>query len=77
MTGRNEQTTHLVRRVGRGTPGPTLCGLTRFDKRDPETYEVIEKADIGGWSVEGGVFGEDVAQIECPDCVEASREQTQ
>lgn len=61
------QITHLIRRNPRvpgqlgGTPGDTLCGLTRFDRDG-------KKADIPGWSVEGGVFGPDVQQIECEAC---------
>lgn len=67
--GTNVQTTHLVRRNEKGgTPGPTLCGLTRFDERDPETWALIEKADLPGWSVGGGVFGPGVEQVECQAC---------
>lgn len=61
------QINHLVRRnpqvPGRlgGTPGDTLCGLTRFDRDG-------RKADIAGWSVEGGLSGPDIEQIECSLC---------
>jgi hypothetical protein len=73
-TGPNVQTTHLVRRSENGgTPGDTLCGLTRFDRRDPETWAVIEEADIRGWSVGGGVFGPGVVQQNCAECFAAAR----
>jgi hypothetical protein len=62
------QTSHLVRYVGRGTPGRTLCGLTRFDDRDPETRELIRKADLPGWNMDGGVSGPGVAQQLCEPC---------
>lgn len=71
--GEHSQTTHLVRWVERahgvwGTPGPTLCGLSRFDERDPVTYALLRTADIPGWSVEGGLFGGDIVQVRCDEC---------
>jgi hypothetical protein len=62
------QTSHLVRRVGRGTPGPTLCGLTRFDDRDPTTREIIRKADLPGWGMDGGLSGLGITQSLCDAC---------
>lgn len=49
---------HLVRRCrNHGTPGPTLCGIDRFDRKGP------------GWSVSGGIEG---AHTACADCVAAA-----
>ena len=62
------QISHLTIRTDRGTPGPTLCGLTRFDDRDPETYAVIRKADLPGWDMDGGTYGPGVLQTKCEPC---------
>lgn len=48
---------HLVRRVGNGTPGPTLCGIDRF------------APDAPGWSVGGGFSGD---YKPCADCADAA-----
>jgi len=52
---------HLVRCTGRGTPGPTLCGIDRFH---PES---------AGWSVGGGMSGPDITHAPCPGCAETAR----
>jgi len=70
MQRSNTQISHLVRVVGRGTPGPTVCGLTRFDDLDGST--VVRPADLPGWSMGGGVFGPKVTQRKCPGCWEES-----
>lgn len=57
------QTNHLVRDTGRGTPGPTLCGLTRFDSEPG-----ADDADIRGWSIGGGLEGPGVEQVKCYPC---------
>lgn len=66
--GESVQTNHLVRWVGTGTPGPTMCGLTRFD-----SAMGAQDADLPGWSMGGGVFGPKVRQVACPDCWEAAQ----
>jgi hypothetical protein len=49
---------HLVRSMpDGGTPGPTLCGIDRFNPGGP------------GWSLGGGVLGPEVEQRPCQDCV--------
>lgn len=64
-TGKNKQTTHLVRRG----EVDTICGLTRFDEYDPEDgTKVTRAADLPGWSVGGGLSGPGVKQIVCNDC---------
>lgn len=52
---------HLVRSTRTGTPGPTLCGIDRFDKDGP------------GWSVGGGVTGPGIRHDPCPGCVDVAR----
>jgi hypothetical protein len=47
----------LVRSTARGTPGPTLCGRDRF------------APDAPGWSVGGGIYGPDVKNTPCAECV--------
>lgn len=69
-THTSEQTSHLVIWDSAGYHGPTLCGLTRFDHRDPETHEVTRPADLRGWSMDGGVYGPNVEQVKCPTCWE-------
>lgn len=55
---------HLVRHVrGRGTPGPTLCGIDRFSN-DP---------DRPGWSVGGGLSGPNIKHEPCHGCAETAR----
>lgn len=68
--GDNTQITHLVLLDSAGSNGgrPTMCGLTRFDTRDPHTGEVLLRADLPGWSMRGGVMGPNVEQVECPGC---------
>ncbi|QHB37207.1 hypothetical protein QDA03_gp34 [Microbacterium phage Terij] len=68
---RNATHTHLVALDADGSNGgrPTVCGLTRFDKRDPETHTVIEKAGLPGWGMgDSGVQGIDVEQTTCEAC---------
>ena len=67
--GASRQTTHLVALDAGGSNGgrPTVCGLTRFDQRNAQ-YEIVRKADIGGWAMGGGVHGPGVEQIRCPGC---------
>jgi hypothetical protein len=48
---------HLVRSTGRGTPGPTLCGIDRFAK------------ETAGWSAGGGITGPGIVHKPCPGCV--------
>lgn len=66
------QTSHLVMVQVKGfskcTPGPTLCGLSRFDEHDPETNRVTRKADLPGWSINGGVSGGGIVQVACESC---------
>ncbi len=59
----DDYTVHLVRQAGRGTPGPTLCGIDRFAK------------DAPGWSVGGGISGPGIVHKPCPGCAQAGREQ--
>lgn len=47
---------HLVRSTRTGTPGPTLCGIDRFDKNAP------------GWSVGGGVNDPAETYEPCEGC---------
>jgi hypothetical protein len=49
---------HLVRAAAASTPGPTLCGVDRFDLATP------------GWSVGGGFSTVDEP---CPTCAEVAR----
>lgn len=73
----NVQTTHLVALDDEGRNGgrPTVCGLTRFGRRDPDTYVEIEPPDLPGWSMgRGGVFGPGVAQVPCEACFAAADE---
>lgn len=57
--GATVQVNHLVAANGRGgTPGDTVCGLTRFGPN----------ADLPGWSMGGGVFGPAITQHKCPAC---------
>lgn len=53
---------HLVRGTTTGTPGPTLCGIDRFNKDGP------------GWSVGGGVSGPSISHTPCDGCVAEARE---
>lgn len=64
------QITHLVILDSKGSNGgrPTMCRLTRFDTRDPETREVLLPADLPGWSMGGGVYGPGVEQVRCQEC---------
>lgn len=64
------QISHLVTVVDGGYRGNTLCGLTRFDERDPITWKIIRPADIPGWSMNGGVWGRGVVQEKCEKCWE-------
>jgi hypothetical protein len=55
--GRRRIDVHLVRSVaGRGTPGPTLCGVDRF-------------APGVGWSLGGGVDGPSITMQPCAGCL--------
>lgn len=67
--GARRQVTHLVAldEVGSNGGRPTVCGLTRFDKRN-EQYEVVRPADLPGWSMGGGVYGPGVKQARCWAC---------
>ena len=70
------QVTHLVRLDAHGSNGgrPTMCGLTRFDKRSPDGWDVIELAAIPGWSMgAGGIFGPGITQKACDACWTAAR----
>jgi hypothetical protein len=51
---------HLVRATNRGTPGPSLCGIDRFDKNGP------------GWSVGGGLSGPGIVHRPCDGCVDVA-----
>jgi hypothetical protein len=63
------QISHLVKLgPNGGTPGPTRCGLTRFDDRDPIDGSLRRKADLPGWGMGGGVYGPGVAQEKCAGC---------
>ena len=63
-TGRNEQTTHLVKVNARGGHGgPTVCGLDRFP-----TADVPGPGTLPSWSISGGVWGDHVTQVACDDC---------
>lgn len=67
--GATRQISHLVvAKRGGGYSGPTLCGLTRFDDRDPDTWQLIRPADLPGWSMNGGVSGPGIEQIVCEEC---------
>lgn len=71
VAGANATHTHLVALDAQGSNGgrPTVCGLTRFDKRDPETHKVIERAGLPGWGMgDSGVTGIDVDQTKCDAC---------
>lgn len=58
------QTSHLVAvATNGGTPGPTVCGLTRFDSA-PGAGD----ADLPGWSMGGGVYGDTIDQVACGGC---------
>ena len=67
--GATRQISHLVALDDRGSNGgrPTVCGLTRFDERDAD-YTVTRPADLPGWSMGGGVYGPNVAQVRCEAC---------
>jgi hypothetical protein len=70
------QVTHLVRLDAHGSNGgrPTMCGLTRFDKRSPDGWDVIELAAIPGWSMgAGGISGPGITQKACDACWTAAR----
>lgn len=64
--GLGRETSHLVVSI-KGYHGPCLCRLTRFDQRD-ENYTVTRKADLPGWSMNGGTSGPDVRQVACEAC---------
>ena len=69
------QVTHLVRLDDSGSNGgrPTMCGLTRFDKRSPDGWDVIELAAIPGWSMGGGgISGPGITQKACQSCWSAA-----
>lgn len=68
LPGATVQVSHLVRVVNGGTPGPTLCGLTRFDTRHPDDGGIIAKADLPGWDMNGGVSGNTTVQMRCGAC---------
>lgn len=59
-----ERMNHLVRVVNGGTPGTTVCGLTRFDSKSG-----AHDADIPGWAMGGGgVSGLGIRQVRCSAC---------
>ena len=71
VIGRNNTHTHLVALDADGSNGgrPTVCGLTRFDDRDPKTHAVIRRADLPGWGMgDSGVQGTGVTQTKCGAC---------
>jgi hypothetical protein len=71
VIGRANTHTHLVALDEQGSNGgrPTVCGLTRFPERDPETRRTIREADIPGWGMgDSGVTGIDVTQTKCEAC---------
>lgn len=75
VISRAATTTHLVLLDEEGNNGgrPTVCGLTRFDKRDPETRKIVEPAGLPGWGMgDSGLTGTDVAQIKCEPCYEGA-----
>jgi hypothetical protein len=57
----DDYTVHLVRSTGRGTPGPTLCGIDRLAKGS------------AGWSVGGGLSGPDITHKPCDGCAFSAR----
>jgi hypothetical protein len=74
--GASIQITHLVELDELGSNGgrPTMCGLTRFDKRN-EAYEVTRPADLLGWGMgDSGVYGPNVEQVECEACYSEAAE---
>lgn len=68
-TGAARQVTHLVALDAKGSNGgrPTVCGLSRFDRRD-DHHRVVRRADLSGWSMGGGVSGPGVVQVACEGC---------
>lgn len=74
VISRNATTTHLVLLDENGSNGgrPTVCGKTRFDKRD-KNRQIIEPADLPGWGMgDSGLVGTGVAQIKCEACYEGA-----
>ena len=71
LDGGRAQITHLVALDYKGSNGgrPTMCGLTRFDRH--ENGKVVERADLPGWGMGGGVSGPGVSQIACQECWDA------
>ena len=67
-----EEVIHLVRRTGRGTPGPTLCGIGRFEN-DTSAFAEYVRVNFAdrGWSVGGGVSGPRYDFKPCAECVAA------
>ena len=71
------QVTHLVELDANGRNGgrPTVCGLTRFDERDPLGMTLLRAADLPGWGMgDTGVHGPGVEQVKCPGCWDAARD---
>jgi hypothetical protein len=76
VIGRAMLTTHLVALDESGSNGgrPTVCGLTRFDKRDTDGRPIYGTADLPGWGMgDSGVTGTGVAQITCDACYEGAK----
>ena len=69
-TGYNPQMSHLVAldAAGRNGGRPTVCGMTRFDKQDATTGELVRRADLPGWGLGGGVAGPSIVQERCLGC---------
>lgn len=69
-----EEVIHLVRQTDRGgTPGPTLCGIGRFEN-DASTLAQHVRVYFAdrGWSVGGGISGPKWDFQPCEPCVQAA-----
>ena len=72
----NATLTHLIELDEHGSNGgrPTVCGLTRFDDRDPDGRTIPNTAGLPGWGLgDSGVTGPGVIQIRCLDCYNGAR----
>ncbi len=58
----DDYTVHLITATGRGTPGPTLCGIDRFQEGS------------AGWSAGGGISGTGITHKPCPGCADEARD---
>lgn len=74
------QTTHLVALDEQGSNGgrPTVCGLTRFDDRDPDGRPIPNTAGLPGWGMGySGISGPGVTQVPCERCYSLAQETTE